>query len=326
MTPSLKPTTATTILTVDDHPDNLRLLAKLLEAQGYSVRKSLNGQMALQSIEYDLPDLILLDITMPEMNGYQVCQQLKASEATSNIPIIFISALDCVEDKVKAFEAGGQDYITKPFQELEVLMRVKNQLLIQQQQRQLIEQNQRLEEEVQKRLRIEAEIRALSLTDELTGLYNRRGFFLLAEQQLRLAKRLQRHCYLLFADIDGLKQINDLLGHAVGDRLIIDAANVLKETFRYDDVVARLGGDEFAVLIPDCLDNLEEFNYRIQARIEDFNRTFNGFYRLSMSIGIGRYPIDSEVSLDCLLAQADHLMYKQKRLKYSRAEVHSISG
>jgi PleD family two-component response regulator len=107
---------------------------------------------------------------MPEMNGYEVCRQLKASHATTHIPIIFISALDQVNDKVQAFEMGGQDYIAKPFQELEVLMRVRNQLLIQQQRQQLVEQNQRLEQEIKERLRAEAEVRQLSLTDVSTGL------------------------------------------------------------------------------------------------------------------------------------------------------------
>ncbi|MCW5315447.1 response regulator [Nostoc sp. KVJ3] len=142
----LKSASQTNILLVDDNPDNLRLLSKMLELQGYIVRKSLNGRMALQAAQREPPDLILLDINMPEMNGYEVCQQLKLVETTHNIPIIFISAIDHLKDKVKAFDLGAQDYITKPFQELEVLARIKNQLLIQQQQQLLIQQNQKLEE------------------------------------------------------------------------------------------------------------------------------------------------------------------------------------
>ncbi|BAY31606.1 multi-sensor hybrid histidine kinase [Nostoc carneum NIES-2107] len=142
----LKSASQTNILLVDDNPDNLRLLAKMLESEGYVLRKSLSGRMALQAAQREVPDLILLDVNMPEMNGYEVCQQLKIIEKTRNIPIIFISALDDIKDKVKAFELGAQDYITKPFKELEVLARIKNQLLIQQQQQLLIQQNQRLEE------------------------------------------------------------------------------------------------------------------------------------------------------------------------------------
>ena len=158
----LKAPSETNILIVDDNPNNLRLLAKILELQGYIVRKSLSGKMALQAVHRHPPDLILLDINMPEMNGYDVCQKLKASQITNHIPIIFISALDQVNDKVRAFELGAQDYISKPFQELEVLARIKNQLLIQQQQQLLLEQNQQLEQEVKERQLAEAEVRKLN--------------------------------------------------------------------------------------------------------------------------------------------------------------------
>ncbi|OKH36840.1 hypothetical protein NIES2119_15580 [[Phormidium ambiguum] IAM M-71] len=155
----LKSPSETNILIVDDNPNNLRLLAKMLELQGYVVRKSLSGKMALQAVHRQPPDLILLDINMPELSGYQVCQKLKESKITRHIPVIFISALDRVSDKVQAFELGAQDYISKPFQELEVLARIKNQLIIQQQQQLLLKQNQLLEQEVQERLSAEAEIR-----------------------------------------------------------------------------------------------------------------------------------------------------------------------
>jgi len=163
-------TSTINILIVDDTPDNLRLLAKILESHGYVVRKSLNGKMALQAAHRDPPNLILLDINMPEMNGYEVCQALKNSPSTCQIPIIFISALDQIGDKMRAFEMGGQDYVTKPFHELEVIARIKNQLLIQQQQRTLLEQqelvlqkNQTLQQEIDDRLRAEAEVRRLNV-------------------------------------------------------------------------------------------------------------------------------------------------------------------
>ncbi|MGG6296307.1 response regulator [Leptolyngbya sp. AN02str] len=151
MTTVMSATSEIKILVVDDTPDNLRLLAKILEAQNYTVFKSLNGKMALQAAHRNPPDLILLDINMPNLNGYQVCQQLKASEVTANIPVIFISAMNQASDKVRAFELGGQDYITKPFQEAEVLARVKNQILIHQQKRQL-------QQEIETRQQAEAKI------------------------------------------------------------------------------------------------------------------------------------------------------------------------
>ena len=315
MTNLFKLVAETNILIVDDTPDNLRLLAKILESHGYIVRKALNGRMALQAIHREPPSLILLDINMPEMNGYEVCQKLKASEASAQIPVIFISALEQLENKVQAFELGGVDYITKPFQEQEVLMRVKNQLLIQQQRQQLLEQNQRLEHEIQERLRAEAEVRQLSVTDELTGLYNRRGFFLLADQQLKIARRTQTSYFILFADLDGLKKINDTLGHEMGDRVIVDAAQILKQTFCEADIVARLGGDEFALFIPNFSgDSSINFHARLQENIDRFNQQSERAY-ISISLGVEFGDLNNEVLLEQLLAKADKLMYENKRTK-----------
>lgn len=315
MTTLLKLAAQTNILIVDDNPDNLRLLAKILESQGYVVRKALNGRMALQGVQRDPPALILLDINMPEMNGYEVCQKLKASETSDQIPVIFISAIERLENKVRAFELGGVDYITKPFQEQEVLMRVKNQLLIQQQRQQLLEQNQRLEHEIQERLRAEAEVRQLSVTDELTGLYNRRGFFLLAEQQLKIARRTQTSYLILFADLDGLKKINDTFGHELGDRIIVDAAKILKQTFREADIIARLGGDEFALFIPNFSgDSSTNFHERLQENIDRFNQQSERAY-ISISLGIQFGDLNTVFSLEELLAKADQLMYEHKRTK-----------
>lgn len=311
----LKSASETNILIVDDTPDNLRLLAKILESQGYIIRKSLNGKMALQAASRHPPDLILLDINMSEMNGYQVCQQLKASKITDEIPIIFISALDQIDNKVQAFELGGQDYITKPFEELEVLMRVKNQLLIKQQYQELIEQNQRLEDEIKQRLKAEAEVRELSLTDELTGLNNRRGFFWQANQQFKILQRIQMFCCVLFVDIDGLKQINDSLGHEIGDKMIVDIAQLLKQTFRDSDIIARLGGDEFVILVHVESRNTDEIYPRLQANINRFNQEHNYLYQLSISVGVSQSVLNENVSLEQLIEEADKLMYEDKRAK-----------
>jgi diguanylate cyclase (GGDEF)-like protein len=216
---------------------------------------------------------------------------------------------------VRAFEVGGQDYITKPFHALEVLMRIKNQLLIQQQHQQLHQQNQCLEQEIAERLKAEAEVRQLALTDELTALYNRRGFFLLAGQQLKMAQRNQLPCGLVFADVDGLKQINDTFGHEIGDRVIVDAAQLLKKTFRDADIIARLGGDEFAILIPDYSDAVEGLCMRLQANIDQFNQAAARCYQLAMSVGVQVCDLVDNASLEHLLTQADKLMYEHKRMK-----------
>jgi signal transduction histidine kinase/DNA-binding response OmpR family regulator len=150
-----RPPAKETILVVDDNPDQLNLLMTILSIAGYQVSSVPNGKLALSTVESTLPDLILLDIMMPQMDGYEVCTQLKASSRTQNIPVIFMSALHEALDKVKAFEVGGVDYITKPFQMEEVVARVENQLRIHRLSKQLLAQNARLSEEICIRKRVE---------------------------------------------------------------------------------------------------------------------------------------------------------------------------
>jgi len=177
------------ILIVDDTPDNLRLLSATLTERGYKVRSVINGTMALMGAIAAPPDLILLDIEMPEMDGYEVCQHLKADEQTREIPVIFISALDEVLDKVKAFTIGGVDYITKPFQLEEVLARVENQLKLRRLQAQLQAQNSRLQQ-------TEAEL--LKALEQERALIQRMEEMAAIEERNRIAR-----------------DIHDSLGHAL---------------------------------------------------------------------------------------------------------------
>ena len=166
------------------------------------------------------------------------------------------------------------------------------------------------------RKRMEEEIREMSLRDQLTDLYNRRGFITLAEQQIRVANRAKRAMLLTFIDLDGLKGINDTLGHEEGDRALIDAANVLRQTFRESDVITRLGGDEFAVLSIDAADmNPEDLSKRLQENIDVGNATETRPYKLAMSWGTAVYDPGSPLSLDELMSSADERMYAQKKAK-----------
>lgn len=150
------------ILLVDDTPANLYLLSTILVKQGYEVRQAMSGQMALESVQKFFPDLILLDIMMPDMSGYEVCRYLKADDLTYNIPVIFLSALDDSKNKVLAFDVGGADYITKPVQIPEVLVRVSTQLTMRQQQKQLQAQNLKLQQEIHDRVQAQTDLQALN--------------------------------------------------------------------------------------------------------------------------------------------------------------------
>jgi PleD family two-component response regulator len=159
------------IMVVDDTPENLLMLEQMLTEYGYKVRATLSSSLALKSVQTSLPDLILLDIKMPAPDGYEVCQLLKADEHTRDVPVIFISGLDEVWDKVKAFHVGGIDYITKPFQAEEVLARIETHLSLQNLQKQLRETNCKLENRVQELARSNAELqKALHTIKTLSGL------------------------------------------------------------------------------------------------------------------------------------------------------------
>ncbi len=166
------------------------------------------------------------------------------------------------------------------------------------------------------RKRMEAEIFALSITDQLTGLYNRRGFLSLAGQQLKLSNRNKSGIPLFFADLDLLKWINDKLGHEEGDKALIEAANIFKETFRTSDIIARLGGDEFAVLAINIkVTTPEVYTARLQQLIDIWNNQENRKYILSISMGCAYYDPENPCSIDELIARADKLMYEQKQNK-----------
>jgi diguanylate cyclase (GGDEF)-like protein len=174
---------------------------------------------------------------------------------------------------------------------------------------QLVEVNHRLQAEIRERERMAAEVRQLSLTDELTGLRNRRGFLLLAERELESARRRGGRCLLLYADLDYLKQANDRFGHAAGDAMIVDAAQLLRSLFRSTDLVARLGGDEFVVLASDYTSS-EEVLLRLHRALEAFRR--NTGRPLSLSVGLAESSVRGNSDLDALLQQADTAMYASK--------------
>jgi diguanylate cyclase (GGDEF)-like protein/PAS domain S-box-containing protein len=170
--------------------------------------------------------------------------------------------------------------------------------------------------DISERKRMEEELRALSLIDELTGLTNRRGFFPLAEQQLKLSNRLGRGLFMLYIDVDNLKRINDTSGHKEGDLVLIETANILKDCFREADVIARISGDEFVVILVGSADYIiEDITARLQDNLQNHNQSRNRSYELSLSVGITYYDPESSCSLDELLARGDKMMYEQKQLK-----------
>jgi len=321
------------ILIVDDVPENLRLLSNILLSKGYNARKALNGQMALKAVAGALPDLILLDIMMPNMNGYQVCECLKTDPRTADIPVIFLSALSEAFDKVKAFAAGGADYITKPFQVEEVLARVENQLslraaikLNQQLNLQLEARvkartleletaNQKLQQEINERQLLEEQLRQMANSDSLTKLANRALFMESLEQACQCAQAQADYQFaVLFLDCDRFKIVNDSLGHSVGDELLIAIARRLEALLHPKYLLARLGGDEFAVLLANCdLSQATEIAAKI---LQEFTvyfdlQRYEVFINASIGIAMGNTEYQRP---EHLLRDADTAMYRAKSL------------
>ena len=310
------------ILIVDDTPANLRLLYGMLHEQGYKVRMAPSGRMALKSAQAFPPDMILLDIKMPNMNGYEVCTKLKADVRTREIPVIFISSLDQTEDKVKAFTFGGVDYITKPFRIEEVLARVKTHMAIYSLQQQLSaaniqlqESNDRLKAEIKKRAQIEAMLEELATTDSLTNLHNRRHFFELAVQELNRAKRYQLYFSLLMIDLDNFKTVNDKLGHLYGDRVLQVVAKCISQNSRDVDISGRYGGDEFVILLPETEPSFARvFAERLcQVTRTQLDELDELTFPVTLSIGIANFSWEADITFDTLLDQADRALYESKQ-------------
>jgi diguanylate cyclase (GGDEF)-like protein len=329
------------ILVVDDVADNLKVLSSTLTQQGYQVRCAKNGLTALLGASTIQPNLILLDIKMPDLDGYEVCQKLKADERTRHIPVIFLSALDDVLDKVKAFEVGGVDYISKPFQVKEVLIRVKNQIALQSAQAEIFQLNQELEKRVQtrtlelktanrqlqkeivERQRVQKQLVHDALHDGLTGLPNRTLLMERIELTIEQAKLDDDYMYaLLFIDLDRFKIINDSLGHAIGDQLLIAVSNLLQHCLRDSDIVARLGGDEFIILLDEIkeIHDATAIGDRIQQKLRSPFEIEGQHIFTSASIGVVSGSSSYNNASD-LLRDADIAMYRAKAKGKARYEI-----
>ncbi|MEF3275851.1 MAG: diguanylate cyclase [Chloroflexus sp.] len=296
-----------TILIVDDTPASLLLLTQLLNGQSYDVRPVTRGAMALETARSIRPDLILLDIRMPDMDGYTVCQKLKSDPETSDIPVIFISALDDTDDKVRAFECGGVDYVTKPFHPAEVLARVRTHLALAQARAALEMANR----ELQRALAREAE---LARIDWLTGVYNRSYFYEVAMHEFAVAVSADRPLAVCMIDVDFFKQINDRYGHLVGDQILRTIAQTAARQIRSTDWIGRFGGEEFILLLPNTKVNAAvRLAERLRAVIAGLSiNTEKGVVNTTISAGVtDRQPADKVI--EQLIDRADHALYAAKQ-------------
>ncbi len=284
------------ILIVDDTPLNTKILGEIL-CSDYQVIVATNGIKALEIANQESPpDLILLDIMMPDMDGYEVCRRLKSNARTQEIPVIFISAKNELSDEIHGFELGAVDFISKPFSMPVVNMRIKTHLTLKKKS-DLLEQ--------------------LCCIDGLTNIANRRRFNEYLKQEWRRSCRNKSHLSLIFADVDFFKKYNDCYGHHAGDECLINIANILKNSLgRSTDLVARYGGEEFIIILPETdMQASQSIAKQIKHNVEQANIAHicsSIASQITLSMGVAStIPMDS-TRQDELVKAADFALYEAK--------------
>jgi len=281
------------ILIVDDSVININILESILDK--YDVIVATDGETALSILEDEEVNLILLDIVMPDMDGYEVCKRVKNSEHTKNIPIIFTTSKTDEDSIEVAYDCGASDYVVKPFKPKELLARVRTQLKIQ---------------------KMEKELRLLALIDSMTKLYNRRYLSRISEHMISLALRHKQDLSIIMIDIDNFKEINDNYGHQIGDDVIIELSNMLMIKQRKSDVICRYGGEEFLILLPNTsLNDTEKIAENIRKNVENISikLTSDKALKFTVSLGVSTVCIHNDKNIESSIKRADDALYYAKK-------------
>ncbi len=278
------------VLIVDDKEAIREFLVSLLSKHGHHCETAKDGIEAMEKIKKDSFDAVVADIVMPNMDGMTLTKELAI--LYPDLPVMVMTGHAEEHSAESAIAAGAREFIKKPFSLDEFIIRFNKMM---------------------RDHKVKAELLDLFLTDELTGLYNRRRFFVLTEQYLKTALRAKKRAMLLFIDVDNLKSINDQYGHHEGDQALIGLAGILKKTFRESDIIARIGGDEFVVFSECTEETSEVLITRLHENLKDYNGNRSRGYLLSVSVGTAQFDPEHPISIDELLSKADALMYVQKR-------------
>jgi diguanylate cyclase (GGDEF)-like protein len=295
------------VLIVDDNPQNLKVLGNVLRQNtDYSLAFAVSGEEALEYIAKNLPDMILLDVMMPGMDGFQVCEKLSNDEATSDIPVIFITAKSEPEDVIKGFKVGGVDYVTKPFNEAELLMRITTHMELKKSRDMLEQKNRELTEAYDK-------IEHLALTDTLTGIPNRRNLTNLMGKEASRSRRNGTTFSMIMCDIDFFKKVNDTYGHDTGDYVLCEVASEIQDKLRRQDVVGRWGGEEFLIMLPETkMEDATGVAEKLRAAIEDKEMNFGGHkFNVTMTFGVSVF--EGELGIEKSIKKADDALYEGKQ-------------
>jgi diguanylate cyclase (GGDEF)-like protein len=289
------------ILVADDSKVNLMLITLVLKEQGHTVVIVTTGEQAIHEFQRERPDLVILDVVMEGMDGFECAKQIRAISTDDWIPIIFLSnSIDDVS-VAKGIDAGGDDYLAKPFSKTTLIAKIKAM--------------QRISDMRQQLYKLTKELSVMSATDALTGIYNRFQFDISIFERLNMADRFHRQMALLFVDLDNFKLVNDSFGHHIGDLLIKEIASRLKTCLRKEDFIARIGGDEFAIILSD-IEKPEVAGDIAQKLLDVLTPDYylsDKIVRISASIGIACYP-SLGVTRESIVKSADIAMYHAKEL------------
>lgn len=287
------------VLIVDDAADNIEILRFDLEDDGFEVLAATNGMECLKLAPLTCPDIILLDILMPEIDGIATLSRLKTNDLTSDIPVIMVSADNSHESIIQTLDLGAHDFVEKPIDYPILAARIRAAIKLTDAQRKLEHANK--------------ELKRLVTMDFLTDTNNRRNFFKLAEAEFAKSRRHKRKFCLLMLDADQFKQINDRYGHVAGDLALQSLAEICRSLCRETDIIGRVGGEEFAICCPETdLEGARIVAERIRETCETTElQTENGNFKFTISIGVTSYA-DEDTNLSATLNRADLLLYQAK--------------
>ncbi len=302
------------ILLVEDDLLQADAAKEGLQRNGYEVIWARDGVQAIKAAKVLCPDIILLDLILPALDGHEVCRWLKNDEGTKGIPIIMLTVKGQLEDKISGLHTGADDYLPKPYNELELNARIYALLRTKALQDELRLKNSQLEELLGK-------VEYMAVTDALTGLYNRRRFHEVLSKEIERTKRYHTPLSLVMIDIDHFKKVNDNFGHQEGDRMLKEVPEILSGLVRTTDTVARYGGEEFVMILSNTAKaDAVICAERIREKIESHAFGSAGI-NITVSAGVAGMPdpgIDSE---DKLIRCADLAMYRAKQNGRNRTEV-----
>jgi two-component system cell cycle response regulator len=299
------------VLIVDDSRLIAHVGKTILKASGHEVLVASDGQAGVETAKAEIPDLILLDVVMPVMDGYEVCRHLKADDRTKEIPIIMLTSKAETADKVKGLQMGALDYVTKPFDEAELVARVNIHLRLKELYETVQEKNRQLQE--------------MANRDGLTGLYNHRFFHEQLAQDFLRARRYHENLSCILLDIDFFKKFNDTHGHQSGDVVLRTLGRLIQESIRDSDLAARYGGEEFALILyhTDAKGGFEVADRLRRAVEENEIHDKGAALRVTISVGIATFPDEKIGDAKTLIECADKALYQAKANGRNRVESHT---